>query len=119
MIYGQQRRRIIDYLGSHQHLAVDITLAPDERGGLRLRSGAQRFYEGPIGFTFPLLFSGVADVCEWYDEATQRFRIQVVVRNHRWGPLFGYTGWFVVDWETMRPEQIPADVFPRRQEPRE
>ncbi len=25
---------------------------------------------GPIAFTFPMLFSGVADVCEWYDDAT-------------------------------------------------
>src|SRR4029077_14980659 len=68
MIYSQQRRCIIDYLGSHQHLAVDIRLSVDQRGGICLRSGSQRFYEGVIGFTFPLLFSGVADVCEWYEE---------------------------------------------------
>ena len=46
MIYSDARRRIVDYLGSHEHLAVDIELAVDEEGGLRLRSGAQRFYEG-------------------------------------------------------------------------
>ena len=34
------------------------TLSVDEAGGLRLRSGAQRFYEGAIGFSFPMLFSG-------------------------------------------------------------
>ncbi|TMB86520.1 MAG: DUF4166 domain-containing protein, partial [Chloroflexi bacterium] len=47
------------------HLAVDIDLSIDEAGGLRLRSGAQRFYEGGIGFSFPMLFSGIADVREW------------------------------------------------------
>jgi hypothetical protein len=46
-LHGLQRRstRIVDYLGSHEHLAVDIDLSVDEGGGLRLRSGAQRFYE--------------------------------------------------------------------------
>ena len=53
MIYSDARRRIVDYLGSHEHLAVDIDLSVDEAGGLRLRSGAQRFYEGVIGFSFP------------------------------------------------------------------
>jgi len=65
MIYSEERRCVVDYLGTHQHLAVDIDLKVDPNGGLRLRSGAQRFYEGLVGFTFPLLFSGVADVCEW------------------------------------------------------
>ena len=46
MIYSEARGCIVDYLGSHEHLAVDIDLSVDEEGGLRLRSGAQRFYEG-------------------------------------------------------------------------
>ena len=36
---------------------------------------AQRFYEGVVGFPFPMLFSGFADVCEWFDDAAGRFRI--------------------------------------------
>ena len=27
MLYSQQRRKIVDYLGTHQHLAVDIELS--------------------------------------------------------------------------------------------
>jgi hypothetical protein len=54
-------------------LAVDIDLSVDEEGGLCLRSGEQRFYEGPIGFRFPMLFSGIADVSEWYDDAAGCF----------------------------------------------
>ena len=77
MVYSDARRRIVDYLGSHEHLAVEIDLSVDEEGGLRLRSGAQRFYEGVIDFSFPMLFSGVADVREWYDDAAQCFRIVV------------------------------------------
>lgn len=119
MIYSERRGCIVDYLGSHQHLAVDIDLAVDERGGLRLTSGAQRFYEGRVAFAFPLLFSGIADVCEWYDEVTERFRIEVSVRNRAWGPLFGYSGSFTVEWREAEGGGIPEDVRPRRLERRE
>jgi hypothetical protein len=80
MIYSEQRSCIIDYLGTHQHLAVDMELGVAPNGGLRLRSGAQRFYEGSIAFPFPQLFSGIADVCEWYDDAEREFKIEVNVK---------------------------------------
>ena len=119
MIYSERRGRIVDYLGTHQHLAVDIDLAVDRDGGLRLRSGEQRFYEGRIGFRFPPLFSGVADVREWYDEASRRFRIEVRVANSTWGPLFGYRGWFETRWQPLGPEGVPDEVRPAREEDRE
>ena len=119
MIYSERRGRIVDYLGTHQHLAVDIDLSVDPDGGLRLRSGEQRFYEGRIGFRFPLLFSGVADVWEWYDEASRRFRIEVRVANSTWGPLFGYRGWFETRWQPLGPEGVPDDIRPAREEGRE
>jgi hypothetical protein len=119
MIFGEQRSCIIDYLGTHQHLAVDIELSVDPTGGLRLRAGAQRFYEGPIGFSFPMLFSGVADVCEWYDDREQKFRIEVNVTNKAWGRLFGYKGSFQVEWRSVRAGQIPMDILPHHTERRE
>jgi len=119
MIHSRQRHCIVDYLGTHQHLAVDLELCVDERGGLRLRSGEQRFYEGLVGFRFPLIASGVAEVCEWYDDAERRFRIEVDVRNRRWGPLFGYRGSFTVEWRTVVPGQVPGHLLPRRYERRE
>jgi hypothetical protein len=119
MIYSAARGRIVDYLGSHEHLAVDIDLSVDENGGLRLRSGAQRFYEGLIGFRFPMLLSGVADVREWYDDAAGCFRIVVDVRNPVCGRLFGYRGHFQVEWQRVGVGGIPSHVLPRRQECRE
>jgi hypothetical protein len=117
MIYSRDRRQIVDYLGTHQHLAVDIHLSVTANGGLQLHSGEQRFYEGLIGFRFPMLFSGYADVCEWYDEETQLFKIEVVVRNNVWGKLFGYTGSFEVDYVSVK--CVPSDVKPIREERRE
>lgn len=119
MIYSKARGRIVDYLGSHEHLAVDIDLSVDKEGGLCLRSGAQRFYEGPLAFNFPMAFSGVANVREWYDEKTQRFRISVEVHNPRWGPLFGYRGSFEAEWQTVTPGHVPHHIVPRRVERRE
>ncbi|MCA9005955.1 MAG: DUF4166 domain-containing protein [Planctomycetaceae bacterium] len=119
MIYSEQRNRIVDYLGSHQHLAVDLDLSVDERGGMKIRSGAQRFYEGLIGFSFPLFFSGIADVCEWYDDATDKYRIQVEVTNRTWGRLFGYNGSFDVAWRQTDGTGIPEHLIPLREEQRE
>lgn len=119
MIYAERRGRIVDYLGTHQHLAVDIDVAVDPTGGLRLRSRAQRFYEGPVAFSFPMFFSGRADVLEWFDESIGRYRIEVNVSNRTWGPLFGYRGAFDVEWRRTPREAIPATAFPKRVEARE
>jgi hypothetical protein len=118
MIYSEKRGCIVDYLGTHQHLAVDIDLSVAENGGLKLRSGAQRFYERWIGFTFPLLFSGIAEVSEWYDEQMQCFRIEVFVGNRTWGPLFGYNGRFQAEWQPVS-GSVPLVVLPSRTEARE
>jgi hypothetical protein len=117
MIYSEERGRIVDYLGSHQHLAVDIDVSVDELGGMRVRSGAQRFYEGIVGFSFPMIFSGIADVREWYDDAARCFRIVVDVRNRVWGRLFGYQGSFNVEWKQI--SDVPSHILPARQECRD
>ena len=118
MIYSDARGKIVDYLGTHQHYAVELELSVDPRGGMRLRSQGQRFYEGPIGFNFPQLFSGVADVCEWYDDEIEKYRIEVSVTNPVWGKLFGYRGSFDVEWRTTSPEQM-LDAKPVREERRD
>ncbi len=84
-----------------------------------IRSGEQRFYEGPIAFRFPLALSGVANVREWWDDEHERFRIEVHVSNRIFGPLFGYRGTFTVAERPCTPEEIPLDVRPLREERRE
>lgn len=120
MIYSEQRNRIVDYLGTHQHLAVDIDMTVTENGGIKLRSGEQRFYDGFLDFKFPMLFSGEANVCEWYDDREQKFKISVVVSNKVWGKLFGYEGTFDIEYITVNSnEVIPKDIMPLREEIRE
>lgn len=119
MVYSERRGGIVDYMGTHEHLAVDLELGVDPRGGLRIRSGAQRFYEGRIAFTYPTALTGIADVCEWYDDAASCFRIEVDVNNPRFGPLFGYRGRFQAAWVATEPGVAPARILPLRQEPRD
>lgn len=103
-------QRIVDYLGTHQHLAVDLDLTVDEDGGLLLTSDAQRFYEGVIGFRFPMSFSGRAILRERYDDEEERFHVDLEVHNDRFGFLFGYQGSFTCAW-------MPATDAPRRLKP--
>jgi len=120
MVFSQERDCIVDYLGTHQHLAVDIEMSVSQNGGLMLCSGEQRFYEGFLSFKFPLFFSGIANVCEWYDEKEEKFKISVVVKNKIWGNLFGYEGTFDVNYiKVDSKEDIPKDVLPIREEIKE
>lgn len=121
MIWSEQRGCVVDFLGTHQHLAVDIELAVDPvTHGLRLRSGAQRFHEGPVSFAFPMLASGYADVHEWWDDREGVYRIDVRVSNPRFGDLFGYRGTFTVEERRVRgAADVPSRVLPRRTERRE
>jgi hypothetical protein len=119
MIFSKSRDTIVDYLGTHQHLAVDLDCWVDDDGAMCIRSGEQRFYEGPIAFRFPKLFSGVANVREWWDDTEQRFHIEVAVANRWFGPLFGYRGTFTVEEHVCAAADIPHDVQPVREECRE
>ena len=108
--------RVLDYLGSHQHLAVDLDLSAEPDGSLLLRSGEQRFYEGPLGFRFPMLFSGRAELRESFDDEAGVFRIRLEVRNRVFGFLFGYEGEFRCEFPAA--SDAPARLKPVRHEPR-
>lgn len=106
--------RVLDYLGSHQHLAVDLDLVVDDRGGLVLTSDAQRFYEGPIAFRFPMLFSGRATLHEYWSDEDESFHVDLEVRSALFGFLFGYRGSFTCEW--VPATDAPARLKPRRTE---
>jgi hypothetical protein len=116
MIRDPERSVVVDYLGTHQHLAVDLEPTVDPDGALRLRSTEQRFYEGRVGFRFPLALSGEADLRESYDDARGCFTIDVQVRNRRLGFLFGYRGKFTCTFPEV--DTVPPTVKPLREERR-
>lgn len=107
---------LIDYLGTHQHLAVDLVLQATAEGSLLLTTHRQRFYEGRVGFRFPLFFSGAATLRESYDDEAGTFRVGLEVRNRVFGFLFGYEGEF--QCEFVPATDAPTDLKPVRHEKR-
>jgi len=119
MIYSEQRGRVVDYLGNKQHLAVDLRITAEDNGGIRIQSGEQRFYEGLLRFKVPPWFTGMADVCEWYDAGIQKYRISVQVSNPIFGPVFRYSGSFQARTIAVGGDDVPPHVKPLRTEVRE
>lgn len=118
MVYSEERGRLVDYLGTHQHLACDLHVEADGEGGVVIRSDRLRFREGPVDAAVPSLIAGEAVVCERYDPDTDRFRVSVQVSNRRFGPLFGYEGSFAAEYRPAGSGPLPARLRPRRQESR-
>ena len=119
MVFSPDRGCVVDYLGTHQHLATDLQLSVREDGSLHLRSTVLRFYEGRINFTVPRLLSGSADLYESWDEQRQLFTIQLQVRNPLFGFLFGYRGEFTCEFPAVSAADVPARLKPVREEIRE
>ncbi|AWB95272.1 DUF4166 domain-containing protein [Agromyces badenianii] len=116
MVIDPRRGTVVDYLGTHQHLAVDLGLTVEPDGSLLLRSGTQRFREGWIDFRFPMLFSGYAELREGFDEDSGVYRVKLEVRNRVFGFLFGYEGWFTCEFPEA--PAVPRHVLPKRHESR-
>jgi len=111
------RGKILDYLGTHQHLAVDLDLTVGQDGSLHLTSDAQRFYEGRfVRFRFPMVFSGRADLRESFDETANVYRISMKVINPVFGFLFGYDGEFHCEFPAAT--DAPDRLKPVRHEAR-
>jgi len=117
VIYSVRRGRLVVYMGSHQHLAVELLVSADAEGALIVRTGVQRLYEWRVGLRFPSLFSGVAIAREWFCEREGRFRVDVSISNPVWGRIFGYRGWF--DGDVGPCNAVSALIRPRREVRRE
>jgi hypothetical protein len=111
MVYCPRRESIVDFLGTHQHVAVGLDPTVDDRGGLWLRTTDSHCGWLPL----PRALSGRAEVHEWFDDATDRFHIDVRVSNPVLGPVFGYRGWFTTHYVNTGTAPVPAAVRPLRE----
>ncbi|MER7552626.1 DUF4166 domain-containing protein [Streptomyces anulatus] len=118
MVHSPERSCVLDYLGTHQHLATDLRLTAEPDGSLLIRSGEHRFREGPVDLRVPRLIGGDAEVRESFDDTTGRFRIRVAVTNRRFGPLFGYEGTFRARYADALRHGVRAGLRPVREEAR-
>ncbi|WP_318201345.1 DUF4166 domain-containing protein [Streptomyces sp. SCL15-4] len=118
MVLGPRGDRVLDYLGTHQHLASDLHFHAEPDGSLLIRSGTHRFREGPVDVRVPGLVGATAEVRESYDDTTGRFRIRVRVVNRYFGPLFGYEGSFTASYTDIHARSVRPGLRPVREEAR-
>ncbi|MEV4232508.1 DUF4166 domain-containing protein [Streptomyces bobili] len=118
MVLGPKGDRVLDYLGTHQHLATDLYFHAEADGSLLIRSGTHRFREGVVDARVPELIGATAEVRESYDDAAGRFRIRVRVVNRYFGPLFGYEGSFTATYSDVRARGVRPGLRPVREEAR-
>ncbi|MFJ4813378.1 DUF4166 domain-containing protein [Streptomyces longwoodensis] len=118
MVLSPKGDRVLDYLGTHQHLASELHLRAEPDGSLLIRSGEHRFREGPVDVRVPELVGATAEVRESFDERRGRFRISVRVVNRYVGPLFGYDGSFTVTYADARRTGVRPGLRPVREEAR-
>ncbi|MFH9860176.1 DUF4166 domain-containing protein [Streptomyces sp. NPDC017202] len=118
MVLGPRGDRVLDYLGTHQHLATDLHFHAEPDGSLLIRSGTHRFREGVVDARVPELIGARAEVRESYDDTTGRFRIRVRVVNRHVGPLFGYEGSFTATYADVRARGVRPGLRPVREEAR-
>ncbi|SEE55468.1 protein of unknown function [Streptomyces sp. Ag109_O5-10] len=118
MVLSPKGDRILDYLGTHQHLASELHLRAEADGSLLIRSGEHRFREGPVDVRVPALVGATAEVRESYDDRAGRFRVRVRVVNRHFGPLFGYQGSFEASYTDIRGCGVRPGLRPVREEPR-
>lgn len=119
MVHSPRRGGVVDYLGTHQHLATDLIMEVLENGTLHLQTSDLRFYEGPLAFTVPGFVTGTADLYESYDEDRGVFSMQMQVRNPVFGFLFGYRGEFTCTYPSLSEVAAPSALKPVREEVRE
>ncbi|MER7950855.1 DUF4166 domain-containing protein [Streptomyces sp. NPDC096079] len=118
MVHSPERDCVLDYLGTHQHLASDLHPTAEPDGSLLITSGEHRFREGPLDVRVPALVGARAEVRESYDERAGRFRIDVRVVNRYFGPLFGYRGSFTATYADVGSHGVRAGLRPVREEVR-
>ncbi|MFJ3644598.1 DUF4166 domain-containing protein [Streptomyces murinus] len=118
MVLSPKGDRILDYLGTHQHLASELHFAAEPDGSLLIRSGEHRFREGPVDVRVPEPIGATAEVRESFDDTTGRFRVRVRVVNRRFGPLFGYEGSFTVSYTDAVSRGTRPGLRPVREEAR-
>ncbi|MGW1215622.1 DUF4166 domain-containing protein [Streptomyces sp. NPDC002499] len=118
MVLSPKGDRVLDYLGTHQHLASDLHFRAEPDGSLLIRSGEHRFREGAVDVRVPELVGATAEVRESYDDVAGRFRIQVRVVNRYFGPLFGYEGSFRATYSDIRSCGVRPGLRPVREESR-
>lgn len=112
MQYDEARDCIVDALGTHRTLQTELHLTATSVGALRIETGGQWVAYRDRSIPIPNPLRADVHVTERYDDEHDRFEIAVEISNPLVGFVFGYDGWFTVEYEEslgLRPEDAPAN----------
>lgn len=113
MRYDEARDCIVDALGTHRRLRTELRLTATPTGALQIETGNQWFVSGHRSITIPRPLRADVNVTERHDDDRDRFEIAVEISNPLVGFVFGYDGWFTVEYEDfqgLRSDDAPANV---------
>ncbi|GAE29590.1 DUF4166 domain-containing protein [Halalkalibacter hemicellulosilyticus] len=114
MVYSENQRKVIDYLGSDQDLVTSLDIDVMSNGGIKLVSGPLFINREQKTMELPSLFSAKATAKEWFNDEQNRFHIEVDVQNRYFGTIFGYKGTFTVQYYDFN-GNLPSEVKPRKE----
>lgn len=112
MVYSEQKRMVIDYVGTCQSWVTSLSLHVLQGGGLRIETGPQRLNLPLLKsfIPFPLLGRGIID--EWYDDLNECFQVRVHIQQPWFGTILAYEGEFTAEYVPVKKENLPDYVFP-------
>ena len=108
MTYDDERGCILDAIGRNGRLETALHAGVGDGGDLRLEGGRQTVSVGGRTLAIPAPLRAAVTVREGYDEAAERFTVDVSVTNPMIGFVFGYDGTFTLAREPC--EAVPAEV---------
>lgn len=105
MTYDPERGCVVDALGRAGRLVTELHPSVGEDGALLIRAGRQWLRAGGRSWPVPRLLRASVDVEEGYDDAADRYLIDVTVTSPLIGFVFGYSGTFTA-------ERVSCDAVP-------
>jgi hypothetical protein len=118
-LYSEKKKQIVEYLGLSHDMVFEMELSAEENGAIKFTSGRQFAFFLGLQFPVPSFVRGDIELLEWYDDDSQRFYLDLKVKSKLLGPLFGFSGWFDIEYIDFTGKQIPVKFKPTRYESKE
>ena len=118
-LYSEKNKQIIEYLGLEQKMLFKMGVVAEKNGAIRFTSEKQYAFIFGKKIQIPSFLRGDIELLEWFNEAENRFYLDLKVKTKLFGPLFGFTGWFKGEYIDFKGKKIPQKFKPIFEEKRE
>lgn len=118
-IYSQVKDKIVEYLGLDHSMLFEMELEALENGEIKFLSKKQFAFILNLKIPVPSLLRGDIELLEWYEDETNLFWLDLKVKSKLLGPLFGFNGWFEVEYVDFRDKQLPEAFKPTKVQAKE